>query len=146
MEYHYRSVKCPNCGRTADRTTTKNNQQLWGTPFRTCPKCQTVYFDSEYKEKAIEFFKGKGGYLSLWTYIIGLIMNAGFVFMIYIVVQAMIEGSFIPQMLIGVIVFGCVSALFDYTIISHHKHNAFLKNSLKKGSFYCIYLYFEYNF
>ena len=47
MVYHYRSVKCPNCGEIADKTRTIDSQELNGSPFRVCPHCGETYFDAD---------------------------------------------------------------------------------------------------
>ena len=53
MVHHYRSVKCPNCGKHIEVNHTVDSEDLKGCPFRRCPHCGIVYFDSKYKEPAL---------------------------------------------------------------------------------------------
>lgn len=76
MTYHHRTVRCPNCKKVVERTTTHNEELLYGSPFRNCSYCGTTYFDSDYHEKAITWFNDKGGEISL-AFIFWLLISNG---------------------------------------------------------------------
>ncbi len=76
MVYHNRTVRCPNCNKVVERTTTRDEEVLYGSPFRKCSYCGTAYFDPDYQEKAITYFQDKGGELSFWSIVWLLISNA----------------------------------------------------------------------
>ena len=55
-----RNVDCPYCDMYADSKVLLKYHPPVGTPYRTCPKCGRVYFDSGYQENAIAWFTDTG--------------------------------------------------------------------------------------
>ena len=108
MVYHYRTVHCPNCGCVADQTRTVDSQELKGSPFRVCPHCKEVYYDSAYHEPAISVYEDKGGEINFWA-LVWILLSNGLV--IFFIVNAIKEG----EMLWAPFLFFLVIALvFDF--------------------------------
>lgn len=83
MVYKYRSVKCPNCGKTADRNVRKEYQDLSGSPFRVCVNCKKVYFDGAYQEPALLKFKDDGTEINTWAGLGGIIFSVLTIWLLY---------------------------------------------------------------
>ena len=67
MRYH-RLVTCPRCDMWAEKTETIEAIELFGSPYRICPKCKKIYFDPEYQEPAIAAYFDQGERF-FWKYI-----------------------------------------------------------------------------
>lgn len=65
---------CPHCGAKQPKC---DNPWFFGSPIRECPICHKEYYDSRYKEIALEGRKTKGGYI--WRNI-GLIVGGVLIF------------------------------------------------------------------
>ena len=48
------TLRCPNCKKSIG---TIDDEYLYGSPIRTCPKCQKIYHDPRYHEIALEGVK-----------------------------------------------------------------------------------------
>ena len=101
MEYHYRTVRCPNCNEVADRTKTVDKDWKFGTPLRSCPYCGRKYFDSFYKEEGIERFQDNGVHINAWS-VIWLIVSLLFVI-------GFLSSS---DAKVGAIIFGVIFVIF----------------------------------
>ena len=78
---YIRTVTCPLCGRTAERTRSDTEHYV-GSPFRTCASCGKVYFDSKYEEPVIAIYTGSERF-ALPTFgrlFLGLVMTAYIIF------------------------------------------------------------------
>lgn len=132
MVYHYRTVKCPNCGCVADKTRTVDSQELKGSPFRVCRHCNEVYFDPDYKEAAISIYNDKGGSPNIWSFIWVVLSN---VFAVFFLVQGAKEGfRDLGAGWIAILVFLGLAILFDvgfYRVIRNRIHaNEYHQKSL----------------
>ena len=120
MVYHHRKVKCPSCGKTADRTRTVDSEILKGSPFRVCPNCKKTYFDPEYKEMGIVLYEEKGGELNFWGLIWAILST---VLAVYFLCGVIKEGTG-GGLLLPLGVFGLVAILFDVRIIKMIKNRS----------------------
>ena len=121
MVYHYRTVKCPRCGKTIGRTITTNSEILKGSPFRVCPKCKKTYFDSEYKEMGLVYFEDKGGKISFWGALCALIVNVAAIF---ILCSGIFGGGSVEWLLLLCLI-GFIAIITDVgivNIINNHKN------------------------
>jgi len=113
MVYHFRTVKCPNCGEIADRTRTVDSQILRGSPFRVCPYCDNVYFDSAYQEIALSVYKDKGGVLNFWGLAWALISNGLVVFFLLTSSLEDLKGG----LWIPLLIFGLIAIIIDTGLV-----------------------------
>ena len=119
MVYHHRTVKCPHCGKVADRTRTVDSELLKGSPFRVCPHCSTTYFDSEYKEMGLVLFEEKGGKLTFVGLVWILLSHSLVIYSLYSIIVEKLSGMFLP-----LVVFGIIALLYDIGLIKMIKNRA----------------------
>lgn len=111
MVYHYRTVRCPHCGNIADKTRTVDSQELKGSPFRVCPHCDAVYFDTAYKEPAISLLQDRGGKLSFTAIVWVLISNTAVIFFLF---ESIKEHVFLW---LPFLVFFAIALVFDIGLV-----------------------------
>lgn len=82
LTFYHRKADCPYCDMYTDRKELLRDFPPFGTPYRTCPKCGRVYFDSGYQEDAIAWFTDTGGEFSPGGLIASLFYNGALIFYI----------------------------------------------------------------
>ena len=129
MTHYYRRVKCPYCNYTSDVNYTTNRKYMTGTPFRKCPKCGNVYFDSYYKEPAILVYEDSGKPQPFLSFIIAAAISTPAIVLIYVI---LISGTF-PwwQPIIALVLF-IMAIVFDVNFILNLIHTFQGKKYLSK--------------
>lgn len=111
--------RCPKCRKIygfsyhSDDPADEYYLKKYGSPIKTCPKCQTVFLDKEYKEIAIEGFEYRR--LGPLTYIIGGIGT-------WLGISICISGGVASGLIVSTISAGSVV----YTVLWHRKRRKFL--------------------
>ena len=109
--FYHRVVDCPYCDMYADRKMLLNNWPPFGSPYRTCPKCGKVYFDSGYQEDAIVRFTDTGGEITPGGLIVSLFFTGGLI--LYVIECISTKTIFWPGFLAVLI----ISLVYDIGLI-----------------------------
>lgn len=115
MSYKIRTVKCPKCGKRSDTNVFYIKDELYGTPFRQCPKCKASYFDPAYRELGIAIYEDKGTNFRFGTIVWTILFNICAVFCLYELTKTS-QDEFIIGILC-VALFSVIAVLLDIRLI-----------------------------
>ena len=112
MEYVYKSVKCPKCGKTTERNVS-HSRDHYGCPLRVCDNCGSTYFDDSYIEKGLAEYSSKGGTFSITFIFWTIVSNLAVPFAIYLMLTEEFSGVFILML----VIFGALAVLCDLGLV-----------------------------
>ena len=133
MEYVYKSVKCPKCGKTTERSVS-HSREHYGSPLRVCRNCGTTYFDDSYIEKGLAEYSNKGGDVNIVTVFFPIAFTVAALFFLYGIFMSIFTAGPVGTFIFAFIPFGALATLFDVGLVksikNHKNSDEFFKKQL----------------